>query len=198
MASFQGNMDLMAFSGAKYLSEQTEDGKQIVYAAIPLTLNEVKCTVDNNGKHHARVRLTMWPTSDALFNAVNQRRIQSGNDPLTREQFQSHNIEISHTVDYVKLAIKHWGRKLIDKVLERNPKHPEYNALEASDENSPTFKAIRSFLQPTLASMYVYRGDGFSRQAQPAGAPVAQGVSGYTTTDDADPFTMAPDGDLPF
>ena len=192
MASFNANINLLAYKQSRICGGIDPKNPNRAFVCIPCDINEVKISDDGT---RATSHINIWPlgNADALLRAINETRQRRGDAPLTLDQLHTHTLDVGFSDDHVKLAIKAYGKALIDKVLAAQK--PDYAAKiqndDPNDVNSGLFKAIRSYMQPRLANVYQHR-----RQPSAAPAPVAyqqvQGATAWTQpAESQDPFAMA-------
>jgi hypothetical protein len=160
-----------------------------VYVCIPVDVNEIITSTDNNGKTHARTRLALWPmrNREAYLQSVNAKRVAAGDAPKTLDQMPTHTLQVNHSDDFILANIKKFGQKLVDKVLSRvNPQLAEQiKGDNPEDQNSRLYKCIRTAMNPSLGNFYQHISEA---KPMPAQAQVAQGVQGYTAAAETDPL----------
>ena len=99
MATFSGQLDLMALIGAKLLEGIDSDAPKRGYICIPLDWNQIKVNVDKRGSTHANMDIYMGPASEGIVKWWEKNRIQAG-EPITVYNIPSHRISLSLTQEY--------------------------------------------------------------------------------------------------
>ena len=203
MASYTSNsLDLLEYSQSTLMSGIDQKRPERVYVCIPVDVNEIITSTDNNGKTHARTRLALWPmrNRDAYLQSVNAKRVAAGDAPKTLDQMPTHTLQVNHSDDFILANIKKFGQKLVDKVLSRvNPQLAEQIKNDnPEDQNSRLYKCIRTTMNPSLGNFYQHVSE---QKPMPAQAQIAQGVQGYTPAE-TDPLAYLAEhedvDDLPF
>ena len=174
-----------------------------VFVCIPVDVNEIKTSTDNNGKARADARLALWPmrNREAYLTRINAKRMAAGDQPKTLDQMPTHTLQVAHSEEFIMANIKKFGKALVDKVL--STLSPEYAASlqgdNAEDPNSKLYKCIRTAMNPSLGNFYQHVPE---QRITPAQAQVAQGVQGYTAAAETDPLAylaqQQDDEELPF
>ena len=153
MASFNGNIDLLALNGAKVLVGIDEKNKQRPYVCIPLDVNEIRVETSKNdaSKTQAKLRVNVWPFNEAYKNKIRQSAAERGD---TNISVPTHEMQLSFSVEYVKAVAKAFP-KLVEQVKEANKERdPEIENQDFNDENTHLFKAIRTRMNKRIASLY--------------------------------------------
>ena len=153
MASFNGNIDLLALNGAKVLVGIDENNKQRPYVCIPLDVNEIRVETSKNdaSKTQAKLRVNVWPFNEAYKNKIRQSAAERGD---TNISVPTHEMLLSFSVEYVKAVAKAFP-KLVEQVKEANKERdPEIENQDFNDENTHLFKAIRTRMNKRIASLY--------------------------------------------
>ena len=202
MASYNGNIDLLALNGAKVLVGIDEKNAQRPYVCIPIDVNEIRVEESKNdpSKTQAKLRVNIWPFNEAYKNKIRQRSAERGN---TQVSVPTHEMQLSFSTEYVKAVAKAFP-KLVEQVKEANKdKDPDIVKQDFNDENSHLFKAIRTRMNKRIASLY---------QPQPTAQPTypqqAYGSAGNATAyvppaDGGNDYSSMPgyddpNSDLPF
>ena len=203
MASFNGNIDLLALNGAKVLVGIDEKNKQRPYVCIPLDVNEIRVETSKNdaSKTQAKLRVNVWPFNEAYKNKIRQSAAERGD---TNISVPTHEMQLSFSVEYVKAVAKAFP-KLVEQVKEANKERaPEIVNQDFNDENTHLFKAIRTRMNKRIASLYQPQSTA-TQQPYPQQAygtagnattyvPPADGSQDYTSM----PGYNDPNSDLPF
>lgn len=203
MASFNGNIDLLALNGAKILVGIDEKNKQRPYVCIPLDVNEIRVEASKNdaSKQNAKLRVNIDPYNEAYKNKIRQSNAERGD---TNKSVPTHEMKMSYSADFVKAMAKAFP-KLVEQVKEfSKEKDPDIVNQDYNDENTHLFKAIRNRMNKRIASLYQPQ---FSATQQPY-PQQAYGAAGNATAyvppaDGADPYSSMPgyddpNSDLPF
>ena len=202
MASYNGNIDLLALNGAKVLVGIDEKNAQRPYVCIPIDVNEIRVEASKNdaSKKQAKLRVNIWPFNEAYKNKIRQSSAERGN---TQVSVPTHEMQLSFSTEYVKAVAKAFP-KLVEQVKEANKdKDPDIVNQDFNDENSHLFKAIRTRMNKRIASLY---------QPQPTAQPTypqqAYGAAGNATAyvppaDGGNDYSSMPgyddpNSDLPF
>ena len=202
MASYNGNIDLLALNGAKVLVGIDEKNAQRPYVCIPIDVNEIRVDASKNdaSKKQAKLRVNIWPFNEAYKNKIRQSASERGD---TQVSVPTHEMQLSFSTEYVKAVAKAFP-KLVEQVKEANKERdPEIVNQDPTDENSHLFKAIRQRMNKRLAMLYQPQA---TQQPSPYATPnvgVAGAVTGYVAPAEAnnDPFagnTYNEEDDLPF
>lgn len=203
MASFNGNIDLLALNGAKVLVGIDEKNKQRPYVCIPLDVNEIRVETSKNdaSKTQAKLRVNVWPFNEAYKNKIRQSAAERGD---TNISVPTHEMLLSFSVEYVKAVAKAFP-KLVEQVKDANKERdPEIVNQDYNDENTHLFKAIRTRMNKRIASLYQPQStttqQPYPQQAYGAVGnattyvPQADGSQDYTSM----PGYNDPNSDLPF
>lgn len=203
MASFNGNIDLLALNGAKVLVGIDEKNKQRPYVCIPLDVNEIRVESSKNdaSKTQAKLRVNVWPFNEAYKNKIRQSAAERGD---TNISVPTHEMQLSFSVEYVKAVAKAFP-KLVEQVKEANKERdPEIVNQDFNDENTHLFKAIRTRMNKRIASLYqpqtatqqqTYPQQAYSATGSAtAYVPPADGGNDYSSM----PGYDDPNSDLPF
>ena len=204
MASFNGNIDLLALNGAKVLVGIDEKNKQRPYVCIPLDVNEIRVETyqkNNVNVQVAKFRVHIEPFKDAYKNKIRQSNIERGD---TDKSVPTHEMQMSFSTEYVKAAAKAFP-KLVEQVKEfSKEKDPDIVNQDFNDENTHLFKAIRTRMNKRIASLYQPQAtttqQPYPQQAYSAASsatayvPPADGSQDYTSM----PGYNDPNSDLPF
>ena len=202
MASYNGNIDLLALNGAKVLVGIDEKNAQRPYVCIPIDVNEIRVEASKNdaSKTQAKLRVNIWPFNEAYKNKIRQSAAERGDAQVS---VPTHEMQLSFSTEYVKAVAKAFP-KLVEQVKEANKERdPEIVNQDFNDENSHLFKAIRTRMNKRIASLY---------QPQPIAQPTypqqAYGSAGNATAyvppaDGAPDYSSMPgyddpNSDLPF
>lgn len=202
MASFSGNVDLLALNGAKVLVGIDEKNTKRPYVCIPLDVNEIRVEASKNdaSKTQAKLRVNIWPFNEAYKNKIRQSAAERGD---TQVSVPTHEMQLSFSTEYVKAVAKAFP-KLVDLVKEANKERdPEIVNQDFNDENSHLFKAIRTRMNKRIASLYqpqTATQQTYPQQAYGAAGnatayvPPAEGGNDYSSM----PGYDDPNSDLPF
>ena len=203
MASFNGNIDLLALNGAKVLVGIDEKKKQRPYVCIPLDVNEIRVETSKNdaSKTQAKLRVNVWPFNEAYKNKIRQSAAERGD---TNISVPTHEMLLSFSVEYVKAVAKAFP-KLVEQVKDANKERdPEIVNQDFNDENTHLFKAIRTRMNKRIASLYQPQPTAQQQTypQQPYGAvgnatayvPPVDGGNDYSSM----PGYDDPNSDLPF
>ena len=202
MASFSGNVDLLALNGAKVLVGIDEKNAKRPYVCIPLDVNEIRVEASKNdaSKTQAKLRVNIWPFNEAYNNKIRQSAAERGD---TQVSVPTHEMQLSFSTEYVKAVAKAFP-KLVDQVKEANKERdPEIVNQDFNDENSHLFKAIRTRMNKRIASLYQPQTapqQTYPQQAYGAAGnatayvPPAEGGNDYSSM----PGYDDPNSDLPF
>ena len=204
MASYTTtSANLLEFAQSRLMTGIDAKRPDRVFVCIPVDVNEIKTSTDNNGKARADARLALWPmrNREAYLTRVNAKRMAAGDQPKTLDQMPTHTLQVAHSDEFIMANIKKFGQALVDKVL--STLSPEYAASlqgdNAEDSNSKLYKCIRTAMNPSLGNFYQHVPE---QRITPAQAQVAQGVQGYTAAAETDPLAylaqQQDDEDLPF
>ena len=181
--------NLLEFAQSRLMTGIDAKRPERVFVCIPVDVNEIKTSTDNNGKARADARLALWPmrNRDAYLSRINAKRIAAGDQPKTLDQMPTHTLQVSHSDDFIMANIKKFGKALVDKVLSTLT--PDYaNTLQGDnpeDPNSKLYKCIRTAMNPSLGNFYQHIPE---QRITPAQAQIAQGVQGYTAQAETDPL----------
>lgn len=202
MASFSGNVDLLALNGAKVLVGIDEKNTKRPYVCIPLDVNEIRVEASKNdaSKTQAKLRVNIWPFNEAYKNKIRQSAAERGD---TQVSVPTHEMQLSFSTEYVKAVAKAFP-KLVDLVKEANKERdPEIVNQDFNDENSHLFKAIRTRMNKRIARLYqpqTATQQTYPQQAYGAAGnatayvPPAEGGNDYSSM----PGYDDPNSDLPF
>ena len=204
MASYTTNAaNLLEFAQSRLMTGIDAKRPDRVFVCIPVDVNEIKTSTDNNGKARADARLALWPmrNREAYLTRINAKRMAAGDQPKTLDQMPTHTLQVAHSDEFIMANIKKFGKALVDKVL--SSLSPEYAANlqgdNPEDTNSKLYKCIRTAMNPSLGNFYQHVPE---QRITPAQAQVAQGVQGYTAAAETDPLAylaqQQDDEDLPF
>ena len=202
MASYNGNIDLLALNGAKVLVGIDEKNAQRPYVCIPIDVNEIRVDASKNdaSKKQAKLRVNIWPFNEAYKNKIRQSASERGD---TQVSVPTHEMQLSFSTEYVKAVAKAFP-KLVEQVKEANKERdPDIVNQDYNDENTHLFKAIRTRMNKRIASLY---------QPQPTAQPTypqqAYGSAGNATAyvppaDGGNDYSSMPgyddpNSDLPF
>ncbi len=85
MASFSGNVDLLALNGAKVLVGIDEKNTKRPYVCIPLDVNEIRVEASKNdpNKKNAKLRINIRPYNDAYKNKIRQSAAERGDSNVS-------------------------------------------------------------------------------------------------------------------
>ena len=153
MASFSGNVDLLALNGAKVLVGIDEKNTKRPYVCIPLDVNEIRVEASKNdaSKTQAKMRVNIRPFNEAYKNKIRQSAAERGD---TQVSVPTHEMQLSFSTEYVKAVAKAFP-KLVEQVKEASKERdPEIVNQDFNDENSHLFKAIRTRMNKRIASLY--------------------------------------------
>ena len=203
MASFNGNIDLLALNGAKVLVGIDEKNKQRPYVCIPLDVNEIRVEASKNdaSKQNAKLRVNIDPYNEAYKNKIRQSNAERGD---TNKSVPTHEMKMSYSADFVKAMAKAFP-KLVEQVKEfSKEKDPDIVNQDYNDENTHLFKAIRNRMNKRIASLYQPQfstaQQSYPQQAYGAAGnatayvPPADGANDYSSM----PGYDDPNSDLPF
>ena len=202
MASYNGNIDLLALNGAKVLVGIDEKNAQRPYVCIPIDVNEIRVEASKNdaSKKQAKLRVNIWPFNEAYKNKIRQSAAERGD---TQISVPTHEMQLSFSTEYVKAVAKAFP-KLVEQVKEANKERdPEIVNQDFNDENSHLFKAIRTRMNKRIASLYQpqpTQQQTYPQQAYGAAGnatayvPPADGAPDYSSM----PGYDDPNSDLPF
>lgn len=114
MASYNGNIDLLALNGAKVLVGIDEKNAQRPYVCIPLDVNEIRVEASKNdaSKRQAKLRVNIWPFNEAYKNKNRQSAAERGD---TQVSVPTHEMSLSFSTEYVKAVAKAFP-KLVEQV----------------------------------------------------------------------------------
>lgn len=202
MASYNGNVDLLALNGVKVLVGIDENNKQRPYVCIPIDVNEIRVETSKNdaSKTQAKLRVNIWPFNEAYKNKIRQSAAERGD---TNISVPTHEMQLSFSVEYIKAVAKNFP-KLVEQVKEANKdKDSDIVNQDFNDENSHLFKAIRTRMNKRIASLYQPQST-----AQPTYPQQAYGAAGNATAyvppaDGSNDYSSMPgyddpNSDLPF
>ena len=153
MASYNGNIDLLALNGAKVLVGIDEKNAQRPYVCIPIDVNEIRVEASKNdaSKKQAKLRDNIWPFNETYKNKNRQSASERGD---THESVPTHEMQLSFSTEYVNAVAKAFP-KLVEQVKEANKERdPEIVNQDLNDENSHLFKVIRTRMNKRIASLY--------------------------------------------
>lgn len=203
MASYNGNIDLLALNGAKVLVGIDEKNAQRPYVCIPIDVNEIRVDTSKNdaSKTQAKLRINIWPFNEAYKNKIRQSAAERGD---TQVSVPTHEMQLSFSTEYVKAVAKAFP-KLVEQVKEANKERDsEIVNQDFNDENSHLFKAIRTRMNKRIASLYqpqpTAQQQTYPQQAYGAAGnatayvPPADGGNDYSSCQ----VTMIANSDLPF
>lgn len=202
MASYTGNVNLMALNGAKVLIGLDEKNAQRPYICIPLDVNEIRMEASKNdpNKQMAKLRVSIWPFNEQYKAKVRQSLAERGDSNVS---VPTHEMQLSFSAEYVKAVAKAFPQ-LVEQVKEANKERdPEIVNQDFSDENTHLFKAIRTRMNKRIAQLYqpqVAPQQPYPQQAYgtagnaTAYVPPADGANDYTSM----PGYNDPNSDLPF
>jgi len=204
MASYNGNIDLLALNGSKVLVGLDEKNAQRPYICIPLDVNEIRVEASKNNpnKQMAKLRVNIWPFSEQYKNAARRSAQERGDSNVS---VPTHEMQLSFSVEYIKAVAKAYP-KLVEEVKEANKeKDPAIVSQDFNDENTHLFKAIRNRMNKRIAQLYQPQPTN-NQQAYPQGgfAQAGNATSWVPPTDGSgyDPTKMEgyddPNSDLPF
>ena len=204
MASFNGNVDLLALNGAQVMTGIGGKDDKRPYICIPADVNEIKIEASKNdqSKMMAKLRVNIWPLNDAYKNKVRQSAMERGD---TNINVPTHEMQISFSIDYIKAVIKAYPA-LVQQVKDANKERsPQIVDQNPEDENTQLFKLIQRRMNKRLANLYQHIAQpaqpGYPQQPM---ASVMGGAAVYTPpTDGANDYSSMPgyndpDSDLPF
>lgn len=202
MASFNGNIDLLSLNGAQVFTGIDKNKPQRAYVCIPVDLNEIKVeTAPNNAQRTlAKLHVNIWPLNEQYKAKVRQSALERGDTNVT---VPTHEMQVSFTTDYIKLAIDTFP-KLVEQVKEANKeRNPDIVNQDPKDETTQLFKAIRSRMNKRLAMLYQPLSTTQTQGAYQAPSYAQAGAtSAYTPpTENTDPlagYTYTNEDDLPF
>ena len=204
MASYNGNIDLLALNGAKVLVGIDEKNAQRPYVCIPIDVNEIRVGTyqkNNVNVQVAKLRVHIEPFKDSYKNKIRQSNIERGD---TDKSVPTHEMQMSFSTEYVKAVAKAFP-KLVEQVKEfSKEKDPDIVNQDFNDENSHLFKAIRTRMNKRIASLYqpqpTQQQQTYPQQAYGAASnatayvPPADGGNDYSSM----PGYDDPNSDLPF
>ena len=202
MASYNGNIDLLALNGAKVLVGIDEKNAQRPYVCIPTDVNEIRLEESKNdsSKTQAKLRVNIWPFNEAYKNKIRQSAAERGDSHVS---VPTHEMQLSFSTEYVKAVAKAFP-KLVEQVKEANKERdPEIVNQDFNDENTHLFKAIRTRMNKRIASLYqpqptqqqTYQQQAYGSAINAtAYVPPADGGNDYSSM----PGYDDPNSDLPF
>ena len=204
MASYNGNIDLLALNGAKVLVGIDEKNAQRPYVCIPIDVNEIRVGTyqkNNVNVQVAKLRVHIEPFKDSYKNKIRQSNIERGD---TDKSVPTHEMQMSFSTEYVKAVAKAFP-KLVEQVKEfSKEKDPDIVNQDFNDENSHLFKAIRTRMNKRIASLYqpqpTQQQQTYPQQAYGSASnatayvPPADGGNDYSSM----PGYDDPNSDLPF
>lgn len=202
MASFSGNIDLLALNGAKVLIGLDEKNANRPYVCIPIDLNEIRVEASKQdaSKQNAKLRVIIDPYNEAYKNKIRQSNAERGD---TNKSVPTHEMKISYSAEYIKAIAKAFP-KLVEQVKEfSKDKDPDIVNQDFNDENTHLFKAIRNRMNKRIASLYqpqITNQQSYPQQAYgtagnaTAYVPPADGANDYSSM----PGYDDPNSDLPF
>ena len=204
MASYNGNIDLLALNGAKVLVGIDDKNAQRPYVCIPIDVNEIRVGTyqkNNVNVQVAKLRVHIEPFKDSYKNKIRQSNIERGD---TDKSVPTHEMQMSFSTEYVKAVAKAFP-KLVEQVKEfSKEKDPDIVNQDFNDENSHLFKAIRTRMNKRIASLYqpqpTQQQQAYPQQAYGAASnatayvPPADGGNDYSSM----PGYDDPNSDLPF
>lgn len=203
MASYNGNIDLLALNGAKVLVGLDEKNAQRPYVCIPLDVNEIRVEASRNdaNKQMAKLRVNIWPFSEQYKAKARQSAAERGDNNVS---VPTHEMQMSFSVDYIKAVAKNFP-KLVEQVKEANKERdPSIVSQDPQDENTHLFKAIRNRMNKRIAQLYQPQPTNQQpNYPQQAFNSAMSGTIGWVPpTDGYDPSQMEgyddPNSDLPF
>lgn len=153
MASFNGNIDLLSLNGAQVFTGIDKNKPQRAYVCIPVDVNEIKVEQSPNNAQRtlAKLHVNIWPLNEQYKAKVRQSALERGD---TNVSVPTHEIQVSFTTDYIKMAIDTFP-KLIEQVKDANKeRNPDIVNQDPKDEKTQLFKAIRSRMNKRLAMLY--------------------------------------------
>lgn len=153
MASFSGNIDLLALNGAKVLIGLDEKNANRPYVCIPIDLNEIRVEASKQdaSKQNAKLRVIIDPYNEAYKNKIRQSNAERAD---TNKSVPTHEMKISYSAEYIKAIAKAFP-KLVEQVKEfSKDKDPDIVNQDFNDENTHLFKAIRNRMNKRIASLY--------------------------------------------
>lgn len=153
MASYNGNIDLLALNGAKVLVGLDEKNMQRPYVCIPLDVNEIRVEASRNdaSKQMAKLRVNIWPFNEQYKAKARQSAAERGD---TNVSVPTHEMQLSFSVEYIKAIAKAYP-KLVEQVKEANKERdPQIVNQDPQDEKSHLFKAIRQRMNKRIAQLY--------------------------------------------
>ena len=204
MASYNGNIDLLALNGAKVLVGIDEKNAQRPYVCIPIDVNEIRLGTyqkNNVNVQVAKLRVHIEPFKDSYKNKIRQSNIERGD---TDKSVPTHEMQMSFSTEYVKAVAKAFP-KLVEQVKEANKERdPDIVNQDFNDENTHLFRAIRTRMNKRIASLYqpqpTQQQQTYPQQAYGAAGnatayvPPADGGNDYSSM----PGYDDPNSDLPF
>ena len=202
MASYNGNINLLALSGAKICVGPDKDNPQRPYVCIPLDVNEIRVEPNQNDptKQVAKLRVNIWPLNENYKNTIRRNNAERGD---TNKDVPTHEMQISYSVDYIKAVAKKFP-KLVEQVKEASKeKDPDIVNQDPQDENTHLFKAIRNRMNKRLAQLYQPKPAANQQQNyQQPSYGTASATSWTPPASGYDPSQMEgygdPNSDLPF
>ena len=202
MASYNGNIDLLALNGAKVLVGIDEKNAQRPYVCIPIDVNEIRVDASKNdaSKKQAKLRVNIWPFNEAYKNKIRQSAAERGD---TQISVPTHEMQLSFSTEYVKAVAKAFP-KLVEQVKEANKERdPEIVNQDFNDENSHLFKAIRTRMNKRIASLYQPQPTQQQTYPQQAYESVSNATAYVPPADGGNDYSSMPgyddpNSDLPF
>lgn len=202
MASFSGNVDLLALNGAKVLVGIDEKNTKRPYVCIPLDVNEIRVEASKNdpNKKNAKLRINIRPYNDAYKNKIRQSAAERGDSNVS---VPTHGMQLSFSANYVRAVAKAFP-KLVEQVKEANKdKDPDIVNQDFNDENSHLFKAIRVRMNKRIASLYQPKSTTQQTYPQQAYGAAGNATAYVPPADGGNDFSSMPgyddpNSDLPF
>ena len=201
MASYRQNIELTALPGAVVRSgidTTNENTRKRNYVCIAVDMTEARYWQDKEGKPHFSVSLNQWPVDEQQTARLNEWRQKNGMQLLDPEKQPTHELRMAYSDDFLMKIIKSAiGEKMTEQIIANyKDKYPELSTDDKTNSESRLYKFLRNRINKQVGRSWQNR----PKQPVAAVADVAQGVSGYSSAVEADPFGYAPvdDADLPF
>lgn len=160
MADFSGTQNLLAYKGAKLLTNIDPQRPQMAYVCIPVDYNDIQLSRD--GKY-ANAAVYIQETNDRFRQACIQRRQMAG-DPVEGYNPPSHQMEASFSKEFRQRALEAAKRRIISE-------HPEWQSnpeLQNPELNKDLRNAMYDACRIRLASLYAHVRQQHGYQQQPA------------------------------
>ena len=100
--------NLLEFAQSRLMTGIDAKRPDRVFVCIPVDVNEIKTSTDNNGKARADARLALWPmrNREAYLTRINAKRMAAGDQPKTLDQMPTHTLQVAHSEEFIMANIK--------------------------------------------------------------------------------------------